>query len=130
MSQVLLKNGVLLIESLEIAGSFRARMTGLIGRRALLPGSALLIPSCGSVHTFFMRFSLDLAFLDGDGRVVRLVRNVPPFRIVFGGMRAMTTIEFAAGWLKEDAIQPGDIVTLSGEGHPRKGTSPTGSRIS
>ena len=45
-------------------------------------GAGLLIPGCRSVHTFGMRFDLDLLFLDGNGRVTELRRSVPPFRFV------------------------------------------------
>ena len=58
-----------------------ARLLGLALLRAIPPGHALLIPRCRSVHTFGMRFALDLAWLDADGRVLRTDRGVPPGRI-------------------------------------------------
>jgi hypothetical protein len=59
-----------------------ARLLGLalLGRERAGPG--LLIPSCSSVHTFGMRFPLDVVFLDGAGRVLRVVRAVPARRAV------------------------------------------------
>ena len=57
------------------------RLTGLLGRRSLAPGVALEIPRCRSVHTFGMRFALDLAWLDGERRVVRIDRAVAPWRV-------------------------------------------------
>jgi uncharacterized membrane protein (UPF0127 family) len=57
------------------------RLTGLLGRRSLPPGVALEIPRCRSVHTFGMRFALDLAWLDGERRVVRIDRAVAPWRV-------------------------------------------------
>ncbi len=57
------------------------RLTGLAGRRSLPPGVALEIPRCRSVHTFGMRFALDLAWLDGERRVVRIDRAVAPWRV-------------------------------------------------
>jgi len=64
------------------AVSFGARLRGLALRREPPPGVALLIPRCRSVHTFGMRFALDLVWLDGDRRVVRIDRAVPPRRVV------------------------------------------------
>jgi uncharacterized membrane protein (UPF0127 family) len=58
-----------------------ARARGLIGRRSLPPGVALEIPRCRSVHTLGMRFALDLVWLDGERRVVRIDRAVPPWRL-------------------------------------------------
>ena len=57
------------------------RLIGLIGRRSLRAGLALEIPRCRSVHTFGMRFALDLLWLDGRRRVVRVDRAVPPWRV-------------------------------------------------
>ncbi len=57
------------------------RLTGLLGRRSLPPGVALEIPRCRSVHTFGMRFALDLAWLDGERRVVQIDRAVAPWRV-------------------------------------------------
>jgi uncharacterized membrane protein (UPF0127 family) len=61
-----------------VARSFRRRLLGLGLRR---PGPALLIPGCRSVHTFGMRFALDLAWLDREGRVVALDEGVRPGRV-------------------------------------------------
>ena len=64
-----------------VARSFRSRLVGLALRRAP-PPYALLIPGCRCVHTFGMRFALDLAWLDAEGRVLGVDRGVPPGRIV------------------------------------------------
>jgi len=64
------------------AHSFRARLLGLALLADLPSGCALLIPACASVHTFGMRFPLDIAFLDPSGRVLRIERNVPRRRLV------------------------------------------------
>lgn len=66
----------------HIARSRRSRLVGLAGLRELPADRALLIPRCRSVHTFGMRFPVDLTFLDACGRVVASVRGVPPNRVV------------------------------------------------
>ena len=58
-----------------------ARLLGLAGLRRLPPHAGLLLPRTRSIHTCGMRFALDLVWLDGDGRVVRLDRAVPPWRM-------------------------------------------------
>jgi uncharacterized protein len=65
---------------LSVATSFRERLIGLAWSRAPR-APALLFPGCRSVHTFGMRFALDLVWLDSDGRVVRIDRAVPPWRV-------------------------------------------------
>ena len=73
----------------EIAESFAERAKGLIGRRGLAPGTGMLITKCNCIHTCFMRYPIDAAFLDRGGRVVRVVRGIRPWRLwVWGGLRA------------------------------------------
>ncbi len=74
----------------------RARMAGLSYLDEPPPGHALRFPRCGSVHTFGMRFALDVIFLDRDDRVIRVARGVPPRRFV-SARRARTVIETRAG---------------------------------
>ena len=63
--------------TLREATGLRARALGLMGLRALPSGTALHIPRCRSVHTFWMRFELDLVWLGADGRVLRVDTRVP-----------------------------------------------------
>jgi uncharacterized membrane protein (UPF0127 family) len=64
------------------ATTLRARLLGLAWLRSLPPGHALLIPDCRSVHTFGMHFAIDVTFLDGRGRVLRVERSVGPRRVL------------------------------------------------
>jgi uncharacterized membrane protein (UPF0127 family) len=64
-----------------VARSRRLRLVGLALRGRPPPGRALLIPRCRSVHTFGMRFALDLVWLDRDGRVLGVEESVPPWRV-------------------------------------------------
>ncbi|HEX6389082.1 MAG TPA: DUF192 domain-containing protein [Solirubrobacteraceae bacterium] len=67
--------------TVHVADTFRARRRGLARMTPLPPGRALLIAPCRSVHTFRMRFALDLTWLDAHGEVVREDRAVPPNRV-------------------------------------------------
>jgi uncharacterized membrane protein (UPF0127 family) len=64
-----------------VVARWSRRFIGLAGRRSLPAGVALEIPRCRSVHTFGMRFAIDLCWLDGERRVVRVDRAVPPCRV-------------------------------------------------
>jgi len=68
--------------SVFVAESFRSRLLGLAFLDHLPRDCALLIPRCSSVHTFGMRFDLDVTFLDAEGHGLRTARNVPPARVV------------------------------------------------
>jgi uncharacterized membrane protein (UPF0127 family) len=73
-----------------------ARLKGLAKLDAMPASTALHIPKCWSVHTFTMRFPLDLIWLDRHGRVVRVDENVPPRR-VRTCVRARSVVETNAG---------------------------------
>jgi len=66
-----------------VAESFRSRLLGLAWRDRERAGPGLLIPRCSSVHTFGMRFDLDVYFLDRSGRVLAVQRQVPPRRVLW-----------------------------------------------
>ena len=78
----------------KIARTFFERAKGLIGVKSLPPGEGLLILRCNSIHTFFMSFPIDATFLDRNDAVVKVVRNIRPWRPwVWGGFRAVKVLE-------------------------------------
>ena len=81
----------------KVAHTFRERMRGLIGTDSLAPDEGLLIEKCNAIHTCFMSFPIDTCFLDKDDKVVKVVRNIRPWRLfVWGGWRATKVLETAA----------------------------------
>jgi uncharacterized membrane protein (UPF0127 family) len=68
---------------LPVAKDFRTRLRGLAFRNREDAGPGLLIPRCASVHTFGMRFALDVFFLDSEGVAISVRRAVPPRRILW-----------------------------------------------
>lgn len=95
---------------LRLAARFFARLRGLIGRPPLAAAptpEALLITRCPSVHTLFMRHTIDVAYLDAHGCVVRCVERLRPWRASFGGHRAVHALELPAGTLRHLGIAPG-----------------------
>jgi uncharacterized membrane protein (UPF0127 family) len=71
------------LADIPVADSFRSRLLGLAWRERSQAGPGLLIPRCSSVHTFGMRFELDVYFLDRSGRVLSARRRVPPRRVLW-----------------------------------------------
>lgn len=87
-----------------VAAGFRTRLLGLSWRDRDRAGSGLLIPRCSSVHTFGMRFALDVFFLDRDGRVIEARRRVPPRRVLWcRGASAVLEIPAGEGGENGDA---------------------------
>ncbi len=103
--------GVELASALELADTPVTRMIGLLGRSGLQQGQGMRFEPGGSIHTMFMRFSIDVIFLDGDDRVLKLVHSLRPWRFArAGGTRAL--VELPAGTLEKLDIHPGDVVTV------------------
>ena len=75
-----------------------ARMKGLLGRSGLDQDEAVILRPCASLHTAFMRFNLDVVFLDKQGRVLKVARDLRPFRMT-SKWGAHDAIEMAAGAL-------------------------------
>ena len=81
----------------RVARTLFARIRGLIGTKRLPPGEGMLILHCNAIHTFFMSFAIDATFLDRQDRVVKVVRNIRPWRpFVWGGFRAVKVLETAS----------------------------------
>lgn len=99
------------VESLEVADGPWSRFKGLQLRAGLPAGRGLLLVPCPSVHTFFMRFAIDVVLLDRQGQVVAVRRRVRPWRIVLPVLGSYATLEMAAGTAN---LEPGAGLSLIG----------------
>jgi uncharacterized protein len=98
--------------SVEVAATRRTRRRGLLGRDAMDPSEALILSPCFAIHTAFMRFPIDVIFVDARGRVLKIVRELPPWRLAIAP-RAHAVIELAAGSLEARELKVGDSVELA-----------------
>jgi uncharacterized membrane protein (UPF0127 family) len=95
----------------ELAVDSESRRRGLLGRDRLDDGAALIIAPCNSIHTFFMRFAIDVVFVARDGRVLKTYAAVGPRRIAFR-FGAFAVVELPAGAIAPSQTRAGDIVQL------------------
>jgi uncharacterized membrane protein (UPF0127 family) len=93
------------------ADSFLSRLGGLLVRPALRPDEALYLAPCASVHTFFMRYAVDVAFVTREGRVLKLVSHLQPFRAA-SCWRAHGAVEFAAGEAARLGVVEGSLLAV------------------
>ncbi len=100
-----------LASRLELAADSKSRNRGLLGRDHLDSGAALVIVPCSSVHTFFMRFPIDVLFVRRDGTVTKCVTDLRPWRIALAP-GAYAVVEFAAGALRRSGTTRGDRVVF------------------
>ncbi len=82
------------------------RLRGLIGTPPPALGHALLITPCASVHTAFMRYPIDVVFVDRHDRILKVVEALPPWRAA-ACWRARHTLELAAGEARRVGLVPG-----------------------
>jgi uncharacterized membrane protein (UPF0127 family) len=83
----------------------------LLGRDRLEPGTGMLIDRAGSIHMFFMRFPIDVVFLDRDRKVVGVSHGLRPWRVA-AARRAVAALELPAGAAAEAGIEEGDVLAL------------------
>lgn len=107
-----LTRGTVLATRLEIAGTGNSRRKGLLGRDTLPRGEGLWIVPCESVHTFFMRFAIDLVYLDRNRRVRKVRSEVGPWR-VSACFTAHSVLELAPGAIRATRTERGDTVEFA-----------------
>jgi uncharacterized membrane protein (UPF0127 family) len=111
--EVVLANadGDVVCERCTVAGTALARSRGLLGRRELPSGEGLLLRPASSIHTLFMRFPIDVVFLDRDLGVRKIVPRMRPWRLAFG-LGSKVVLELPAGECERRGIAPGDRLVV------------------
>lgn len=95
---------------LIIAESFKERLLGLIPYKCLFPDEVMLIKRCRSIHTFFMRFTIDVMFADEQGNILKYRENMKPGGICFGPLKTKEVFEAKAGFIKRFSISINDNI--------------------
>jgi uncharacterized protein len=101
------QNGRVVCERCVLADTALARMRGLLGRRGLPSGEGILLRPASSVHTAFMRFSIDAVFLDRDGHVLKIARDLRPWKTA-GRRKAKAVLELPAGEAERRGLEVGE----------------------
>ena len=105
-------DGRTLCETCVVADNPLTRLRGLLGRRNLPEGEGLLLRPSSSIHTWFMRFAIDVVFLDRELRVLRVVDSLRPWR--FAGCRgASAVLELPAGEASARGVAIGNRLKLA-----------------
>jgi len=103
------RNGQVVVKDLEVADTPFRRARGLLGRKDMAEGTGLWLEPCSSIHMFFMRFAIDVIYVDKGGRVVKLVHKLRPWRLSMAAA-GRAVIELPAGALDRLDIQAGDVL--------------------
>lgn len=108
-----LDKGTVLAKKVYVADNFFYRLKGLIGTADLENDAGLLIIPCSSIHTFFMRYSIDVVFLDHQNRVCRILHSLPPYRIGPIVKGAKKVLELNAGVNLATGTEIGDHIVFN-----------------
>ena len=100
-----------LAHAADVADTSAKRRTGLLKHERLEPGEGLWIVPCESVHTFFMKFPIDLVYLDKHRKVRKVRSAVPPWRLS-ACLLAHSVLELPAGTVKQSGTQVGDELAI------------------
>ncbi len=110
MKAVVAHSGKELVARVKVADSFFLRLRGLLGASSLPRDEGLWIVPCKGVHTFGMRFPIDVLFLDKENRVVRSIVNIRPNRVTPVFRAAVSALELPAFTIDHHCIAMGDTI--------------------
>ena len=108
---IVTSRGALIADRVSWARSAAERSRGLLGRPALESGQALVLDRARQVHTFGMRYAIDVVFCDRDWKVVNVAREMKPMRVGRWVPRARYAIELPAGAAQ---VEVGETLTVGG----------------
>lgn len=121
MARILnVSRGTTVAEQARVARSYWSRLVGLTGRGGLGEGEGLLLSPCSSVQCFFMRFPIDVIFVDREAQVVKVVPSLRPFRLALGGRGAWAALEVPAATAARSGTVVGDRLAVEGDGLEEK----------
>jgi hypothetical protein len=103
-----LTRGTSVAERCRVAASLRERTVGLLATPSLASGEGLLIERTQSIHMFFMRYAIDVVFVDRDAMVTRTVAALRPWRVVWWARGARDCLELPVGALAASGTTAGD----------------------
>lgn len=98
-------------DNVTVADNFITRSVGLLSKKNISDNEALIIKPCCSVHTFFMKFDIDVVFVDKNNKVVAIREDVKPFRILPIYFSSAYVVEFNAQKISQKILK-GDILNL------------------
>lgn len=102
----------LVLENVNLANGFFRKFKGLMGRKKMNKSEGLMLLSCNSIHTCFMRFPIDVVFLNMDHEVIALRQGLKPWRMVNFIKKAYITVEMPEGTIEHKNIEIGDTLIM------------------
>src|SRR3990167_5746275 len=108
-----LSKNTALAEKAKLADNFFQRLIGLMGKANLPAGGALILKPCTSIHTIFMRFPIDAAFVNRQNRIIKIYPCLKPWRLTGMFFNSLLCLELPVGTLATTRSQAGDTIQFA-----------------
>lgn len=103
----------LIADEVRVAQNFFTRSFGLLLKKSLSESEGLIIKPCCSIHTFFMKFAIDVLFINKKNEIVALYENIKPHRILPIHLNSYYVIELPSGSISAKNIEKGNLINIS-----------------
>ncbi len=104
---------IMIVDNLKIAKTFKERFWGLMFKRRLPAQEGLMLLGCSAIHTCFMRFAIDVVFMDINHKVIGIKEKIKPWQLSGFEPKAYIALELPEGTVGRKNITLGDILILS-----------------
>ena len=109
----LIKENKILLEQVIVTKTFTQKFVGLLNKKRMNPNEGLLIKNCNWIHSFGMKFNFDAIFLDKHNKIVCIIENIKPNKIMPIIFKAKNVLETKQGFAKDHNLKPKDKLELS-----------------
>lgn len=107
------KNNLIICDKLAFAVNFYSRLMGLMFKKTITKGEGLIIPSCRSIHTCFMKFPIDALFLNKEHEIVKIYVALKPWRMTSVVLGAADVLELPENTVAEKDLKVGDKLIIN-----------------
>ena len=111
---IIKKDEILIADNIKIADTFMTRLVGLLGRKSIAENEGILFTKSSQIHTFFMRFNIDIIFLDKNRKILKICHDLKPFRITSHISESYSGFvsELKSGTAKKFDLKIGDFIGI------------------
>jgi uncharacterized protein len=95
------------------ARSFLERLKGLLGKSGLKEGEGMLLEPAYQIHTWFMKFAIDVLFLDRDRKIIHLIKDLKPYRVSGLYKSSRSVLELPSGAIEKSKTETGDLIEIA-----------------
>ncbi|MFN4149589.1 MAG: DUF192 domain-containing protein [Candidatus Sericytochromatia bacterium] len=104
------ENNTLISDNIGLANTMLTRFIGLMNKKTLEDNEGILLTPCNSIHMMFMKFPLDIVFLDRKNKVIKIIENLKPWRVSPVIFMAQSVLELPSGTISKTGLKINDTL--------------------